>query len=168
MAILTNSEINIECNHILDKLETYHTPLFEAFSLMYSQGLRTIEICNKSLWTVNNNATVSLTTAKFGDIRTFNFSDIPPFYLSFLQSSKTGLYYYSLVSMQNVFNKFTSYPSLYIKSKQVGCHLYRHNFCKLLYDGGMSVEDISSRLGHQELTSTMGYILSQVKTTPLG
>lgn len=168
MAILTNLEIDNECLLLIDKLNNYHQPLRDAFQIMYLHGLRTIEICNKSLWSVNPDTSLTLSTAKFGDERIFLESDLPSFYYSFITSADSSRYYYSVESMQRVFNKFTSYPTLYIKSKQVGCHLFRHNFCKKLYDNGYSVEAISERLGHQELTSTMGYILSQVKTSLMG
>lgn len=162
MVILTVEQIKNECETITFKLSSYDQLLHALFQLMLNTGVRTVEAVNSGLWQLIDPTTVKLTTAKFGDTRLIQTSDIPPLYLSYITASQPVNRIYSTDNLRKHFNQFTSFPTLMCEHKQISCHLYRHNFIKQLYAQGYSIEEIAIILGHVNPTSTAGYVNSVI------
>lgn len=162
MPILTNSEILAECNLVYSRANSYSAILGSLFHTMLLNGCRTVEAINKTAWDFSSAPDWILTTAKFGDLRHIDESEIDSMHISLIQDSSTADRIYSPDELRKIFNKFTSYPLLNCRNKQIACHLFRHNKIKQLYDGGMSVPNITAYMGHNHETSTMNYILSQI------
>lgn len=161
---MSHIQINEMLTVLLNRLEDHNIFLFSVFQTMYKTGGRFSDIYNHQNWTVIDANYLKLTPQKNNNIRIIPASDIN-FYLydSILNGWDIGREF-SYSYAKNAYNRFFPGPKLFVKSKPVTTHLFRHNKAKLLKKEGNTDSQIQQYLGEKSITSANQYIYSNIYT----
>jgi site-specific recombinase XerD len=162
MTILNNSEINDICIGVMDNLYYQFPTMWEAYRVMYKTGCRVSELIDKSKWSISVSGIVTLIPNKRNSPRTFNSGIFSQYFINLLTSSEMGFFgrntrYFNYYFVENIGTK-----KLYCKNKHIACHLFRHNYAKILHDNGWSDEDIKINFGDRSVIASNQYVYSEI------
>jgi len=143
MTTLTDSEITNVCDTVYRAAKEYEPFIGSMFETMWLYGCRETETVELSRWTDAGSSSTNLQTMKRGGIRNFLNADLPSIFYSAIVAPPERGFLYSSRNLRDVFNKFSPYPQIYCKEKEISCHLFRHNAMKTLYNAGVSYSDIA-------------------------
>jgi len=143
------------------RLRTTHAAYFPFFETLYNTGCRYDDLLF-SRWTITVNSTLTLKPCKYNNIRTFNFHDVNPFFISYLLTGSSAFFPipYSTLVRSFQFNAGAILKTE--KNKNLLLHAFRHNYAKALKLSGLTDSQIQIQLGEKHLSSAMQYIYSNI------
>lgn len=144
MTILTPTQINNVCLQVVNSTSDYNDYLHSCLHVMYITGCRCGEVANLNLWKHTNPNKVSWQTIKRGGIRSINTSELPSFYVNFIDNPPASGFISSKRNIRSAFDIFSPYQAIWTLDKQISSHLFRHNRMKQLYADGWSIDDITA------------------------
>jgi len=163
--ILTNTEIENCCRSIVAHSKLYDVYSYIVFDSLYRTGLRINELLEYSRISIIDIDSVLVETQKFSNPRIISISDFNPIFIAHhatgtLPSLIRSYAYYTekMLLYNQLFNR------LYINTKRISTHLFRHNYVKKLYSNGFSIPEISNVIGEKVDKNTLGYIHSQISS----
>ena len=145
----------------------YFCPVFYPFfSVMYSTGVRAVEVANLERWEILTDDYVKLVTAKKNEDRLFEVKNIEPLFIKLVASQNSSIMSPSYTQLSYTFKKLFIYNEVYVGSKRSGLHLFRHNYAKQLVNKGYSTKEIQRKLGERKESSALSYISSVYSLAP--
>ncbi len=148
------------CSDILSILQSYDQVLFSIFDTMFKTGLRYNDICRMYAEKQGANWIFICPTSKGGAVKYYQATDLNN---QFAISLQNGLNLTALTSYSNakrIFKRVNPHGPLYVRSKPVTTHIFRHLKAKQLKASGQSDIAIQNVLGQKKLSSTQVYIYS--------
>ena len=140
---------------------TYHL----AFRVQYVTGCRFNELRQISRFSIIDSTDFSLQPQKGNNLRTLPISIIPPEFISMIQAQDD--YFQSLTqsTASYYFRTFYFGKRIFHNNKQLTTNLFRHHFCKALYNSGYTVSQIAYNLGERDPKNAENYIFSDLVYT---
>ncbi len=163
--LLTSSDIDNCCQSVVAHSKSYDMYSYIIFDSLYKTGLRINELLDYSRISIIDTNSVLVQTQKFSNPRVISITDFNPVYISHLASGSLDAFIrsYSYYS-EKMFLYNSLFHKLYINSKRISTHLYRHNFVKKLFANGFSISEISNTIGERDDKNTFGYVHSQISS----
>ena len=140
---------------------TYHL----AFRVQYVTGCRFNELRQISRFSIIDYANFSLQPQKGNNLRTLPISIIPPEFISMIQAQDTYFAGLTQSTASYYFRSFYFNKRIYHDNKQLTTNLFRHHFCKALYNSGYTVSQIAYNLGERDQKNAENYIFSDLVFT---
>ncbi len=161
---LTFPELNSALNEFLSQIESFDFFLHDLFYNLFLTGVRYTELFELSRWQYYDDNKIVLNTAKDSYDRTFTFNDISfPLYESII----TGQFLYGTCAYTTTvryFRRFFRYPDVYLGTKRISTHIFRHHKAKQLKNDGYSDLEIQAYFGEKDMKNAQTYIYSQIFT----
>lgn len=140
---------------------TYHL----AFSVQYVTGCRFNELRSINRFQIVDSTNFTLQPQKGNNLRTLPFSIIPPEFLSMIQSQDDYFEGLTQSTASYYFRTFYYGKRIFHDNKQLTTNLFRHHFCKSLYNSGYTVSQIAYSLGERDQKNAENYIFSDLMFT---
>ena len=162
MQIITNQELNSTLLEFLEGLDYYYPATKPLFQLLYNKGFRSIEVNDLQRFTIVNENQIRFKPAKNNNYRSFLISDFPSDFIAAIRNHSPKYISISCNTMRYTFNNLYKYRKVFSGNKEISLHLFRYNFCRKLYDSGVSCEQIGARLGEIDLSNLDSYLFTDI------
>lgn len=162
MKVLSNQEITEICEKIVATSEKHDLFLYSVFDTLNKTGLRCNEVLEFNRWNILSENLFQVTTEKKSNPRLFAADELNPLYSDLLKNDATVLLIHNYKSIARKFKLFCPFTRLTVGSKQISTHLFRHNYVKMLYHQGQTIEQIAAKIGEKDPKNILGYINSQI------
>ena len=143
---------------------TYHL----AFSVQYVTGCRFNELRQISRFSIIDSTDFSLQPQKGNNLRTLPISILPPEFISMIQAQDDYFQGLTQSTASYYFRTFYYNKRIFHDNKQLTTNLFRHHYCKYLYNAGYSISQIANNLGERDLKNAENYIFSDLYYTARG
>ena len=140
---------------------TYHL----AFRVQYVTGCRFNELRQISRFSIIDSTDFSLQPQKGNNLRTLPISIIPPEFISMIQAQDDYFQGLTQSTASYYFRTFYFGKRIFHNNKQLTTNLFRHHFCKSLYNSGYTVSQIAYNLGERDQKNAENYIFSDLVYT---
>ena len=140
---------------------TYHL----AFSVQYVTGCRFNELRQILRFSIIDSSDFSLQPQKGNNLRTLPISMIPPEFISMIQAQDDYFQGLTQSTASYYFRTFYFGKRIFHNNKQLTTNLFRHHFCKALYNSGYTVSQIAYNLGERDKKNAENYIFSDLMFT---
>ena len=137
---------------------TYHL----AFSVQYVTGCRFNELRQILRFSIIDSSDFSLQPQKGNNLRTLPISIIPPEFISMIQAQDDYFQGLTQSTASYYFRTFYFGKRIFHNNKQLTTNLFRHHFCKALYNSGYTVSQIAYNLGERDKKNAENYIFSDL------
>ncbi len=159
---LTYEELNESLIDFLLRIHSFDFYLHDFFSNQFQTGIRYIELYELIRWSYIDDNQIILNTAKDSYDRTFTSNDITfPFYESII----TGEFLYNTcayTTTSRYFKRYYRWPGVYVGTKSLSTHIFRHHKAKQLKHEGLTDLEIQLYFGEKDLKNVQTYIYSQI------
>ena len=136
-----------------------------AFKVQYVTGCRFNELRSINRFKIVDSTDFSLQPQKGNNLRTLPISIIPPEFLSMIQAHDHYFEGLTQSTASYYFRTFYFGKRIFHANKQITTNLFRHHFCKALYNSGYTVSQIAYSLGERDQKNAENYIFSDLMYT---
>ena len=140
---------------------TYHL----AFRVQYVTGCRFNELRQISRFSIVDSTQYSLIPQKGNNVRILPLNLLPPEFISMIQAQSTYFEGLTQSTASYYFRTFYFNKRIFHDNKQLTTNLFRHHFCKALYNSGYTVSQIAYNLGERDQKNAENYIFSDLMFT---
>ena len=159
---VTNRELNSTLLEFLEGLDYFYPETKPLFQLLYNKGFRSIEVNDLQRFTIVSETELRFKPAKNNNYRSFLISDFPSDFIAAIRNNSPKFISISCNTMRYTFNNLYKYRKVFSGDKAISLHLFRYNFCRKLYDSGVSCEQIGARLGEIDLSNLDSYLFADI------
>ena len=162
MEILTLKQINENIDTFIKDIDTFNLKYSALFDTLNKFGFRVGEITSSDRWILTAFPTIEIVTEKGSNNR---FIDVADFNFWVQKAVTRGLFPfpYTSNSVASYFvTKYFPISPLYVKTKIITTHIFRHALIKNMSVDGYTVEQISAFIGEKNDKNTLGYINSVI------
>lgn len=163
MKTLNLTEIENICNRVVEQTELFYYPLHTFFYTQKNTGLRPSELMLLDRFQLVGDEFVQFTPLKNNNFRIFALSDFHPYFEYLISNSLPLEYSFSQRYLSRQFSHYAG-KQLFVNNKAISTYLFRHFYVKNLYHKGLSPDEIKTKLGHTNVSSTLSYINSEIYT----
>lgn len=158
MPTLDDAQITSACLHVITRATEYQPLQAIAFSTLFATGCREGEVVQLWRWSLSNVGIYTLITEKGNAVRTFEASDLPIDFRSWIANRPTGIAPTSVDRLRSSFRQLVSYPNLTSGHKGISTHLFRYNYIRALKAAGATTPEIKAAMGLSSTTVINGYL----------
>lgn len=160
--ILSNSQVNDLCQLLVNESAAYSLAIAPLLDTMFLTGLRINEVYQLERWDVTDPSTPIVRLEKASGTRAIDAALLHPHLHDMLLSSPLPIWPFSVRQVNYFIRASQGYAKLTVKSKEVASHLFRYNYCRQLYEQGMTITQIKDAIVHSSVNVTAGYILNDI------
>jgi hypothetical protein len=163
--IITDSMLN---SSLIDLITLMHSVAeFQSYCLqdLYNTGCRYNELYEPARISEYDINTYKIITEKRSNPRYVLKRDMTDFFNSLWTPTFTSFAYCRESTLQRIVRGYLVYKNIKVGSKGCSSHLFRYNFIKQKYIGGMSIHDISVLIGEADETNTTNYVNGIINST---
>lgn len=162
MNILLSSEIKDICSHILQDIKEKYPYYYPHIYFMYHYGCRIGEVFNYRISLDSSGTNICIDAQKNNNQRILPAKDSETFYqLEKLQLSQNQSWL-NKKNLERVIKKVHPVSDLKIGKKNVGAHLFRHNYVKKLVADGLQFTTIDQIMGYTTQSVSDTYAVSKI------
>lgn len=140
---------------------TYHL----AFRVQYVTGCRFNELRQISRFSIIDSTQYNLQPQKGNNVRILPLNLLPPDFVAMIQSQDDYFQGLTQSTASYYFRTFYYGKRIFHDNKQLTTNLFRHHFCKFLYNSGYTVSQIAYNLGERDIKNAENYIFSDLVFT---
>ena len=140
---------------------TYHL----AFRVQYVTGCRFNELRQISRFSIVDSTQYNLQPQKGNNVRILPLNILPPEFISMIQAQDAYFEGLTQSTASYYFRTFYFNKRIFHDNKQLTTNLFRHHFCKSLYNSGYTVSQIAYNLGERDQKNAENYIFSDLYYT---
>lgn len=153
-----NNYLNQQINNSLI-IKSYQA--FNSFSLLLNTGIRAEEI-DTNLWEKRTDGNFELIPQKRNNARIFSPSEIPILWQNAVINQNPIFYTNSYSTLLRAFHNTKNWTKIYIYTKEISIHLYRHLYARNLKELGLTDEQIKDKMGEKKQSSADSYIYGKL------
>lgn len=162
MTILTSAEIDNICTDIYKAIFANHPYYRPHIYFMYNYGCRIGEVFNYRISPDSSGNNICIFAQKNNNQRILPPKDDMTFYyLERLQLSQDNAWL-NKKNLERIIKKSNPIRNLKIGNKNVGAHLFRHNFVKQLVADGLQYMTIDNLMGYTTQSVSDTYAVSNI------
>ena len=140
---------------------TYHL----AFRVQYVTGCRFNELRQISRFSLVDSTQYNLIPQKGNNVRILPLNLLPPDFIAMIQSQDDYFEGLTQSTASYYFRTFYYNKRIFHDNKQLTTNLFRHHFCKSLYNSDYTVAQIAYNLGERDQKNAENYIFSDLMFT---
>lgn len=158
MHILNDIEIDTICRKIVDTAKTEYPIYYPHILALYNTGCRIGEVFGNRMYYDSSTDTVHIIAQKKNYIRKVN--EIGSLDISTINrlSKRQDLFYLNVRNLQRVLKKLIPVSNIKCGKKNIGAHIFRHNYIRKLFAQGKTIEEIDRHLGYTSQTVENTYL----------
>lgn len=162
MEILSLQQINENIDTFIKDINGFNLKYSALFDTLNKFGFRVGEITSNDRWILTAFPIIEIVTEKGSNNRFIDIADFN-FYVQEAINKNLFPFPYTSNSVASYFvTKYFPISPLYVKTKIITTHIFRHARIKNMSADGYTVEQISAFIGEKNDANTLGYINSVI------
>ena len=162
MSRLYNNDIDTVCLEIFERVKKEYPYYTSHLYFLYNYGVRIGELFNYRISIDESGNNISIDAQKNNNTRILPPKDgLTFYYLEKLQASQS-LQWINKKNLERIISKLMPIRNLKVGNKNVGAHLFRHNYIKKLIGEGKQYLTIDSIMGYTTQSVSDTYAISKI------
>ena len=162
MKILTDNEIDDICTIIVERSKNDFPDFYPHISTLYLTGCRIGEVFNNRLSFDEKKQQISIIAQKKNYVRYCdNVAEKNNITLKKL-TKRQDLQHLNIRNLQRVLKKLMPIRDIRCGKKNIGAHIFRHNYIRKLFAQGKTIEEIDRHLGYTSQTVADTYLSATI------
>ena len=162
MTILSSSEIQDICWRIFQDIKSKYPYYYPHVYFMYHYGCRIGEVFNYRISLDSSGNNILIFAQKNNNERILPPIDDSTFALLEKLNLSQNLSWLNKKNLERVIKKVNPVSALQIGNKNVGAHLFRHNYVKKLVADGLQFSTIDQIMGYTTQSVSDTYVISRI------
>ena len=162
MKVITSQDIESICSGMLQNVSRLYPYYYPHLYFMYHYGCRIGEVFDYRISLDSSGTLIAIDAQKNNNIRILPPIDETTFYyLEKLQLSQENQWL-NKKNLERIIKKINPVRNLKIGNKNVGAHLFRHNYVKKLVSQGLQYMSIDTIMGYTTQSVSDTYAVSKI------
>lgn len=159
---LSNQEIDNVCKELVNRISEKHPHYKSYINFIYMYGCRINELFDYRIFYNAETFTIEIIPQKKNNNRYLR--NVPLKAIKWVEeiNQTQPLFYLNKRNLQRIIEKEMPIRNLKCGNKNIGGHLFRHNYIKKLVADGGQVENINLLMGYTTQTIADTYAISQI------
>lgn len=158
MHILNDLKIDEICKKMVIAAKSEYPIYYPHIYLLYKTGCRIGEVFDYRMHYNADKNTVNVIAQKKNYIREIPADDSFNLDLVNRLENRQDLFYLNIRNLQRVLKKLMPISNIMCGKKNIGAHIFRHNYIRKLLAEGKSIEEINQHMGYTSQTVEDTYL----------
>lgn len=158
MIIVSNEELEIICKKIVVTAKSDYPMYYPHIYLLYKTGCRIGEVFDFRMHYNEERNTINIIAQKKNYVREIPVDET--FNLDLLNRlmNRQDLFYLNIRNLQRTLKKLMPISNIFCGKKNIGAHIFRHNYIRKLLAEGKTIEEINEHMGYTSQTVEDTYL----------
>lgn len=158
MIIVSNEELEVICKKIVVTAKSDCPMYYPHIYLLYKTGCRIGEVFDYRMYFDEQKNTINVIAQKKNYVREIPIDDT--FNLELLNRliNRQDLFYLNVRNLQRCLKKLMPISNIFCGKKNIGAHIFRHNYIRKLLEDGKTIEQINQHMGYTSQTVEDTYL----------
>lgn len=158
MIIVSNEELEIICKKIVVTAKSDYPMYYPHIYLLYKTGCRIGEVFDFRMHYNEERNTINIVAQKKNYVREIPVDE--SFNLELLNRlmNRQDLFYLNIRNLQRTLKKLMPISNIFCGKKNIGAHIFRHNYIRKLLADGKTIEEINEHMGYTSQTVEDTYL----------
>lgn len=162
MELYTISTLEADLKTFIRTIGNFNIAYGSLFFTQKKMGARINELCNPAFWNFKDIEKIELQPQKGNKLRYFDMSIFDEYAQIKIKNNEFPFAFCTPEVTRYFFNNYYPRLHVWVERKEIQSHLFRHLYCKKLFEAGQTISQISEKLGERDTKNTQGYIYSQL------
>lgn len=158
MNIVSNIELEEICKKIVVTAKSDYPMYYPHIYLLYKTGCRIGEVFDFRMHYNEEKKTVNIIAQKKNYVREIPVDET--FNLDLLDRlmNRQDLFYLNIRNLQRTLKRLMPISNIFCGKKNIGAHIFRHNYIRKLLADGKTIEEINEHMGYTSQTVEDTYL----------
>lgn len=158
MIIVSNEELEVICKKIVVTAKSVYPMYYPHIYLLYKTGCRIGEVFDFRMHYNEERNTINIIAQKKNYVREIPVDET--FNLELLNRliNRQDLFYLNIRNLQRNLKKLMPISNIFCGKKNIGAHIFRHNYIRKLLADGKTIEEINEHMGYTRQTVEDTYL----------
>ena len=158
MIIVSNEELEVICKKIVVTAKSDYPMYYPHIYLLYKTGCRIGEVFDFRMHYNEERNTINIIAQKKNYVREIPVDET--FNLDLLNRlmNRQDLFYLNIRNLQRTLKKLMPISNIFCGKKNIGAHIFRHNYIRKLLADGKTIEEINDHMGYTRQTVEDTYL----------
>ena len=158
MIIVSNEELEVICKKIVVTAKSDYPMYYPHIYLLYKTGCRIGEVFDFRMHYNEERNTINIIAQKKNYVREIPVDET--FNLDLLNRlmNRQDLFYLNIRNLQRTLKKLMPISNIFCGKKNIGAHIFRHNYIRKLLADGKTIEEINEHMGYTRQTVEDTYL----------
>lgn len=158
MIIVSTEELELICKKIVVTAKSDYPMYYPHIYLLYKTGCRIGEVFDFRMHYNEERNTINIIAQKKNYVREIPVDET--FNLELLNRliNRQDLFYLNIRNLQRSLKKLMPISNIFCGKKNIGAHIFRHNYIRKLLADGKTIEEINEHMGYTRQTVEDTYL----------
>ena len=158
MIIVSNEELEVICKKIVVTAKSDYPMYYPHIYLLYKTGCRIGEVFDFRMHYNEERNTINIIAQKKNYVREIPVDETFNLELLNRLMNRQDLFYLNIRNLQRSLKKLMPISNIFCGKKNIGAHIFRHNYIRKLLADGKTIEEINEHMGYTRQTVEDTYL----------
>lgn len=158
MIIVSNEELELICKQIVVTAKSNYPMYYPHIYLLYKTGCRIGEVFDFRMHYNEERNTINIIAQKKNYVREIPVDETFNLELLNRLMNRQDLFYLNIRNLQRSLKKLMPISNIFCGKKNIGAHIFRHNYIRKLLADGKTIEEINEHMGYTRQTVEDTYL----------
>ena len=158
MIIVSNEELEVICKKIVVTAKSNYPMYYPHIYLLYKTGCRIGEVFDFRMHYNEERNTINIIAQKKNYVREIPVDETFNLELLNRLMIRQDLFYLNIRNLQRSLKKLMPISNIFCGKKNIGAHIFRHNYIRKLLADGKTIEEINEHMGYTRQTVEDTYL----------
>ena len=158
MIIVSNEELEEICKKIVVTAKSDYPMYYPHIYLLYKTGCRIGEVFDFRMHYNEDSNTINIIAQKKNYVREIPVDETFNLELLNRLMNRQDLFYLNIRNLQRTLKKLMPISNIFCGKKNIGAHIFRHNYIRKLLADGKTIEEINEHMGYTRQTVEDTYL----------
>lgn len=158
MHIVSDIELEEICKKIVIRAKSEYPLYYPHIYILYKTGCRIGEVFDFRTHYNEEKSTINIVAQKKNYVREITIDDTFNLVLLNRLMNRQDLFYLNIRNLQRTLKKLMPISNIMCGKKNIGAHIFRHNYIRKLLDDGKTIEEINEHMGYTSQTVEDTYL----------
>ena len=158
MIIVSNEELEEICKKIVVTAKSDYPMYYPHIYLLYKTGCRIGEVFDFRMHYNEEKDTINIIAQKKNYVREIPVDETFNLELLNRLMNRQDLFYLNIRNLQRTLKKLMPISNIFCGKKNIGAHIFRHNYIRKLLADGETIEEINEHMGYTRQTVEDTYL----------
>lgn len=158
MIIVSSEELEVICKKIVVTAKSDYPMYYPHIYLLYKTGCRIGEVFDFRMHYNEERNTINIIAQKKNYVREIPVDETFNLELLNRLMNRQDLFYLNIRNLQRTLKRLMPISNIFCGKKNIGAHIFRHNYIRKLLADGKTIEEINEHMGYTRQTVEDTYL----------